>query len=87
MISQIIEGTVNNITNRKPDLYRERIQICRSCKLITTSVFGEICNNKLWLNPETDETSNFYKDGYKKGCGCVLSSKTRVKEAHCPLKK
>ncbi len=47
-LQQIAEGTFNNITNKKQDLYRERIKICRSCKLIKTDdIFGEVCNGKL----------------------------------------
>jgi len=88
MVKDIISGTINNVLNRKVSLYWERIQICRQCKLITKNpIFGEICNDKLWLNPETDEISNYKKDGYRNGCSCILSSKTRVEEAKCPLGK
>lgn len=88
-ISQIIEGTVNNFLNKNADLYKERIAICFKCKLlIRDEVFGDLCNNKLYLNPMTNETSTTDDGiGFKKGCGCILSSKTRVKEATCPVGK
>lgn len=87
-LSQIMEGTFNNVTNRKEDLYNERIKICRGCKLLKKDeFFGEMCNSKLWVNPETDEVSYIPKDGFQRGCGCILKSKTRVPEAQCPIKK
>lgn len=45
---QIAEGFYNNITNKQQDLYRERIKICRKCKLLKIDdIFGEVCNSKL----------------------------------------
>lgn len=83
-ISQIVEGTFNNITNRKEDLFKERIAICNTCKLkIVDEIFGIMCNKRMWLNPITDETALIPLDGYVKGCGCVMESKTRVPEATC----
>lgn len=85
---QIAEGFYNNITNKKQDLYRERIKICRKCKLLKIDdIFGEVCNSKLWINPETDETSTVKKKGFINGCSCILQSKARVPEAQCPIKK
>ena len=87
-ISQIAEGFVNNILKKEEDLFNTRITICRSCKLHKIDkVFGEVCNKSLWLNPETNEISNSPKIKYVHGCGCVLKSKTRVPNAHCPLDK
>lgn len=87
-INQIVKGTVNNLLNKEDELYNERIKICNTCKLRTINkVFGAICNPNLYLNPTTNETSFNSKPGFKSGCGCVLNSKTRVKEAKCPLGK
>ena len=62
--------------------------ICRSCKLYNKDgLFGEECNPKIYLNPETDQISNTPKKGYFHGCGCILRSKTRVKNEKCPLFK
>ena len=84
-ISQIIEGTINNILNKKESLYNERIKICRKCPLITNGIFGEECNPTLWINPNTNELSKKRKQGFVNGCGCVLRSKTRLESARCPI--
>lgn len=87
-INQIIKGSFNNLLNKEEDLYKERIAICDDCKLmIEVTVFGKVCNSNLYLNQVTNETSTVQKPGFKNGCGCVLASKNRVKEAHCPLNK
>lgn len=87
-INQIIRGTVNNLLNKEEELYNQRINICHECKLLNkTKLFGEICNSNLYLNPITNEISVNPKEGFKNGCGCVIASKSRVKEAHCPVGK
>lgn len=87
-INQIAEGFYKSLTDKEKELYEDRIAICRECKLLKTdSVFGEICNGRLFLNPETNETSQVRKEGFMRGCGCVLRAKTRVKTAKCPLGK
>lgn len=48
---------------------------------------GEICNSKLWYNPETEDISEIYKDGYINGCGCRLGAKTRLPNESCPAGK
>lgn len=74
--------------NKDEDLYKKRIAICHECKLFwKDKLFGEVCNSSLYLNPITNETSKIKLPGFKHGCGCVLASKCRVKEAHCPLNK
>ena len=45
------------------------------------------CNSKLWLNPETNDTSIDAKDGYVKGCGCRILAKIRVAAESCPAGK
>lgn len=87
-INQIVKGTINNILSKEENLYKKRITICKKCKLLTqTKIFGEVCNSKIYLNPNTDEISSEPKLGFKRGCGCVIGSKTRVRESHCPLGK
>ena len=84
----IAKGFFNNLTNREDLLYKERIAICRSCKLLKNdNMFGEICSNDLFLNPNTDEISRENKKGFFSGCGCILRAKTRVPEARCPLNR
>jgi hypothetical protein len=88
-IGQIVEGTVNNVFGLEETLFKIRIEVCRNnCPLLKiNSIFGEICNHELCLNPNTNETSEEDKPNFYRGCGCVLGSKTRVPEAHCPAKK
>ena len=85
-IDQIAEGFFNNLTNRKEELFKERIEKCRSCKLHSIDrIFGEVCNPRLYVNPLTNEVSKTNKPGFIHGCGCVLNSKCRVPEAKCPI--
>ena len=86
-VNQIVTGTINNILNREEELFNKRISICRSCKLHKVdNVFGEICNPRLYMN-SNNETSTVSKPGFQHGCGCILRSKCRVKDAHCPLNR
>lgn len=48
---------------------------------------GPKCDNQKWLNPETNESSVFFKDGWIKGCGCLLKYKTTNENNHCPAKR
>lgn len=87
-VTQILEGTFNNITNRKEDLSTERMKFCNVCPLKKEDeFFGPMCNSHKWVNPITNEISYFHIDGYVQGCGCVLESKTRVQNAVCPAGK
>lgn len=87
-IDQIIDGTLKNIFNQNEELYKERIAICKKCKLFVNDKFlGDVCSSALYLNPYTDKVSDQKKPGYIQGCGCVLGSKTRVSEATCPAGK
>lgn len=64
------------------------MEICNKCKIIKKgTIFGDICNSSLYLNPHTNEVKEEEADGFIQGCGCILASKTRVKDAHCPAKK
>ena len=85
-IFDIVEGNINRALNRNEDLAEKRLQICYSCPLYSTK-FGGKCNNKLWLNPITGDVNVEQKDGYVKGCGCIILSKVRATNAHCPADK
>ena len=86
-VNQIVKGTINNILNRKEDLFNKRIQICRVCPLYKKdSILGEMCNPSLYINKNGDVQS-FTSDGFIKGCGCILNSKCRVEEAACIVNK
>lgn len=85
-VSQIIKGYTNLLINSQEELMKNRMKICYSCPLYSQRL-GGICNNRLWLNVNTGDVSTTEKSGYKRGCGCVLKSKTRVPEAKCPVNK
>ena len=53
------------------EISKERMDICEICPLFVNRN-GGICNSSLWLNVETGDVSSTPKDGYKKGCGCLL---------------
>jgi hypothetical protein len=86
-IKQILEGTLNNVLNREEALSSKRMEECMKCDLIIDTPFGYVCDYKMYINPKTKETSIVDRPGYVKGCGCILNSKTRVKEASCPGNK
>lgn len=88
MVKDILEGTINNILDKEKELYSKRMKICRNCKLYSyNSGIAAICNPYLYLNSETNEISKTKKEGFYRGCGCILSSKTRVKNGKCPTNK
>jgi hypothetical protein len=87
-LDQIISGHIKELLNQEQDLFNERIKVCRECKLLTKDrILGEICDKHKWINPKTGELSLIQIDGYINGCNCRIMAKTRVPEAHCPLKK
>lgn len=86
-LKQIVKGTYNNITGREEALFKKRIAICNECPLQMTKFGVQYCCPYLYLNPKTNQVSTVAKEGFYKGCGCVLGSKTRVPEKHCPAKK
>lgn len=62
------------------------MDICEVCPLFVNRN-GGICNSSLWLNVETGDVSSTPKDGYKKGCGCLLQYKVKGENAKCPVGK
>jgi len=87
-LKRVITGHLNELLNINKDLGTERMEICKRCPLLKiTEEWGPICNSELYLNVQTNETSETPKENFKKGCGCRLNAKTRDKESHCPLKK
>lgn len=85
-VSQIVSGHVNELLNRNADISKVRMNICRKCPLFLDEL-GGICNPRLYLNPDNDDVSTRKKSGYNSGCGCRLSAKTRLSNAHCPNDK
>lgn len=64
----------------------KRLEICRKCPIYSTR-FGGMCNNQLWMNVKTEDVSIEQKDGYIKGCGCILASKVKGVGGTCPAGK
>lgn len=85
-IIDIATGHVKNLLNLDEDLSKSRLRICYSCPLYSNK-FGGMCNDKLWLNPNTGDVSIKSKPGYKRGCGCLLLAKTRLLNVKCPVEK
>lgn len=85
-IGNIIHGHWNELTGRNEDISQNRLKICYACPIYSPKL-GGMCNNKLWLNVITGDVSTEPKEGYKRGCGCRLQSKTRLANAVCPLGK
>lgn len=85
-IGNIIQGHWNEITGHNQDISQNRLSICYSCPIYSNR-FGGLCNDKLWLNPNTGDVSTVKKEKYKNGCGCRLQAKTRLPDAKCPLGK
>ena len=65
------------------ELKNNRLKICYRCPLYS-KMLGGICNNRLWLNVKSGEVSTKKKEGFNRGCGCILESKARLSDATCP---
>ena len=68
------------------ELVDKRLEICKACPLYKETVFGAVCNSKLYINEE-GETSYIPKEGYKKGCNCILRRKAANPGNHCIIGK
>ena len=62
------------------------MEICKACPLYKETAFGAVCNPKLYIN-EAGETSYIPKEGYKKGCNCILRRKAANPGNHCIIGK
>ena len=63
----------------------ERLEICLHCPIC--DIDNLVCQAGLYLNPITNDISTGPKEGYIKGCGCLLKNKTKNPNKHCPAKK
>ena len=86
-VKDIIQGHINEFMGKNEELAIERMSICRACPLGLESTIGLMCDPDLWINPETNETSTYSKDGYVRGCGCRLAAKTTLPDNHCIINK
>ena len=69
------------------DFVKERLEICKNCAIMRMTEFGMKCDDRKWLDPINNISSFLKKDGYKRGCGCYLSSKTKNRANNCPCGK
>lgn len=87
-IKNIVNGHVNEILNKHEDVGTARMNICKQCPLfLLDPIWGPRCNPELYLNTDTNQTSEYAQAGFKSGCGCRLKAKTRDLDSHCPLAK
>lgn len=68
-------------------MLEERLNICKQCPLWKETINGPICNPNKWINPEDGKTSYFPKDGYIKGCACLLKHKAADPKSKCIIGK
>jgi hypothetical protein len=59
----------------------ERFEICKKCPIYEPN--KQRCNSNLWINPDTNQISTTYKNGYVRGCGCYISVKAKNRNNHC----
>ena len=85
-ISDIVGGHVKEFLELNEDLYLERIKICKQCPLYLDKL-GGMCDSSLWINPDTNETSDIPLYGWFRGCGCRLRAKARNKDNQCIINK
>lgn len=83
----IIEGHIHELIGDKRAISNPRLRICKKCPLRRETFLGAICNDRLWLDPKTNQISTRPIDGYVKGCGCRLDAKTTLANATCPAGK
>ena len=85
-IGNIVNGHVNELLGLNKDLSKERMKVCQKCPLFSFK-YGGLCNNKLYIDPITNDVSIKPKDGYVRGCGCRLQAKTSLLNAKCIIDK
>lgn len=70
------------------DIAEERLEICKKCGLYKEGALGPICNSRMYIS-ETDKESisDKPKNGYRRGCGCLLTRKVKMALSHCIVNK
>ena len=81
-VSNIITGHFNELFGLNKNISEERLKICKRCPLYS-SKFGGLCNNKLYIDPNTGKISIEKRDGDVRGCGCRLQAKTTILHEKC----
>lgn len=87
-IIDIINGHVNEALGKNEDIKDQRMEICKKCPLYKETPMGPVCNPRLYIS-ETDKTTvtDRPRVGYKRGCGCRITAKTRLPNAKCVIGK
>ena len=60
----IFDSKVGQLLGLNKDISSGRLSICKKCPLMLNRYGRLICNDKMWLNPETGDFSTTEKDGY-----------------------
>lgn len=83
-IAAILEGHKKELFGEDQELAEERLKICRKCPIYSeVPIAGPMCSSNKWISEDGTQVSDEEKEGYKQGCGCRLSAKTRLINAHC----
>ena len=82
-VGQVAKGWVNDALKLEQDLYDQRMPICTKCPLYSDGPLGPICDSKKCIDEKTGEITSYPGPGKICGCRCVLTKKTRVKNAKC----
>jgi hypothetical protein len=62
-----------------------RLSICKHCGIYDPE--RELCNDALFVHPETNDVSTKPKPGYFRGCACYIPRKVLNSKAKCPAGK
>lgn len=81
-VTNIVKGHVNELLGINKDVSQIRMNICKECPIFSPK-YGGLCNEKLYINPDTDDISITEKKGYVQGCGCRLLAKTTLPDEKC----
>jgi hypothetical protein len=61
-IGNIVNGHINEMLGLNKDISQQRMKVCYKCPLFSPK-FGGWCNNKLYIDPNTNDISAVAKDG------------------------
>lgn len=87
-ITDIISGHINEVLGKNEELSEHRLEICKKCPLYKETYIGPICNPELYINiTDKESISNKPKIGYRQGCNCRLTAKSRLPNAKCIISK
>lgn len=87
-VKQIVQGHINEFTNKEQDLSATRLAICKDCPICSEGIAGPYCDSTKCVDKNTHELVSKTRSGnIICGCGCRLKAKTTLKNAHCVLDK